>query len=253
LRHAWAASAWAQADLVERFLDLYLPVAHKALEASLLPVFPALEPGGDYWDTAFLRAALRGLQRRSQEGLLKSLVLSAVARTDRRPLSWGAGGPERWPGKRPYSEAGPGEDQQGFYIFDWYLAVAQAALGMPLPMLLFEAGKFRPAASVGSQQEEFSLLARAAEEEEAHTRRSLALAQLLSASACAPGDTVQTAEGQLEPVSPHVLACSLWLLAAEPKSPSASEAWYTSAGEPLTAVAALRAWRSTPQAELIRQ
>jgi hypothetical protein len=247
LRSAWPAPAWAQADLVERFLDLYLPVAQRALEAGLTPVFPLLEPGGDYWDTAFLRAALRGLQRRGHDNLLKALVLSALARTDRRLLSWGAGGPERWPGKRPYSEAGPGEDQQGFYIFDWYLAVAQAALGIPLPLLLFGAGKFTPAAPIAGQREEYNLYARAAAEEEAHTRRSLALAQVLSAPGNASGEVVQTAEGPLDPVSPHVLACNLWLLAARPESPHASEAWYSPAGDPLPAVAALRQWRNTSQ------
>src|SRR5512147_276141 len=91
-RNAWPISAWAQSDLVERFLDIFLPIANAALQAGLIPVFPPLEPGGDYWDTAFLRLALEGLERRGQEELLQELHLSAYAWADERPLEWGAGG-----------------------------------------------------------------------------------------------------------------------------------------------------------------
>lgn len=244
-RSAWPASAWAQSDLVERFLDLYLPTTRRALEAGLTPVFPCLEPGGDYWDTAFLKAALHGLERRGCQEILENLVLSAAARTDKRPLNWGAGGPERWPGRRPYISSGPGEDHQGFYIFDWYLAVARAALGKPLPILLFEAGKYSPAEPARCEQQDCSIYARTAAEEEAHARRAAAIAQALSAAPGNGAESVTTVDGPLEPISPHVLGCSLWLLAAGPGSRYALEAWYSPDGEPLPAAGALRAWNST--------
>lgn len=244
-RLAWPASAWAQADLVERFLDIYLPVTRRITEAGLFPLFPVLEPGGDYWDTAFLRAALQGIQRRGYQDLLQSLVLSATAHTHLKPLSWGAGGPERWPGRRPYSSDGPGEDQQGFYIFDWYLAATRAAIGTPLPILLFGAGKFRFETIGTPQGEDCSIYARAAAEEEEHARRILALAQVLSAPFGVAGNAVQTSCGPLEPVSPHVLGCNMWLLAADPESRYAKEAWYSAEGDPLPAAGALRAWRNS--------
>ena len=45
-RASWPASSWAQQDLVERFVDRYLPLANLAMQAKLAPVFPPLEPGG---------------------------------------------------------------------------------------------------------------------------------------------------------------------------------------------------------------
>ena len=99
----WQATAWAQTDLVERFLDLYLPLADASLRAGLTPIFPPLKPGGDYWDTAFLRAALQSLQRRSQHNLLNQLIIGAYAQAGERTLQWGAGGPERWPNAVPIS------------------------------------------------------------------------------------------------------------------------------------------------------
>ncbi len=49
----WPPYFWVQEDLVNRFLERFIPLANLTLRAGLLPVFPALEPGGGYWDTAF--------------------------------------------------------------------------------------------------------------------------------------------------------------------------------------------------------
>ncbi len=140
LHSVWRATAWAQADLVERFLDLYIPLAHACLNAGLTPIFPPLEPGGDYWDTAFLRGALQSIQRRGQQDLLNQLVIGAFAQAGIRPIQWGAGGPERWPNARPYSTPEGGEDQRGFRIFDWYAAISQAAISSSMPIFLFGMG-----------------------------------------------------------------------------------------------------------------
>ena len=102
MRSLWKTTHWARIDLVERFLDIYLPMAETCLAHGLIPIFPALEPGGDYWDTVFLRASLKGIKRRGHKYLLEKLVIGAIARTGGRPLNWGAGGPERWPETRPY-------------------------------------------------------------------------------------------------------------------------------------------------------
>jgi hypothetical protein len=139
-RSAWPPSGWTKNDLVERFLDRFLPLAEIAWQAGISPILPPLEPGGSYWDTAFLRTALTTLQRRKPELVRGGLALSAYAWTHGRSLNWGAGGPERSPSARPYLTPAGSQDQRGFRIFDWYNAVAQAALGAELPILLLEAG-----------------------------------------------------------------------------------------------------------------
>lgn len=140
MHKVWLASDWAQTDLVERFLDLYLPLAHGCLNACLTPMFPPLKPGGDYWDTAFIRRALQSLQRRGQHNLLEHLVLGAYSYPGEHPIQWGAGGLERWPNARPYFTPQGVEDQRGFRIFDWYSAISQAVLSSPLPIFLFGMG-----------------------------------------------------------------------------------------------------------------
>lgn len=239
-RAAWQAGAWAQAELVERFLDLYLPLAETALSAGLIPVFPPLEPGGDYWDTAFLRAALQGLQRRGHTRLLRSLVLGAYAGVESRPLDWGAGGPERWPGTRPYFTPTGQQDQRGFYIFDWYLTLSQAVLGDPRPVLLFGAGS-RLLARQGAGAEEAG---------EVHMLENLALARLLTGASAventaAPLDLAALfPSGSPEPVPAEVLACNFWLLAAGPESPGNRQAWFQPDGSVLPIVNALTHWNS---------
>jgi hypothetical protein len=222
-RSAWPVSAWAQSDLVERFLDIFLPVASAALQAGLIPVFPPLEPGGDYWDTAFLRAALEGLARRGQDELLDSLHLSAYAWADERPLEWGAGGPERWPGVRPYLPSADQQDQRGFYIFDWYLADAEAALGSPRPILLLGAGR-RLSSSEGSNELEF--------EELEHANVNLNIARRFIQGGISTDASEQ--------VSPLVLACNFWLLAADTNEPLSSQAWFQADGYRLPVVDAFR-------------
>jgi len=232
-QEAWPASAWAQSDLVERFLDIFLPVANQALQAGLAPVFPPLEPGGDYWDTSFLQAALQGIQRRQSRhstgevNLLDALHLSAYAWADGHPLDWGAGGPACWPGVRPYLTPEGQQDQRGFHIFDWYLAHAQAALGAPCPILLLAAGQRLPTSP-------HNLVSEAEELEHAAANRTIAERLATGANLDAPA----------EPISPYVLACNFWLMAAEPGDPHAPQAWFQPDGYTLPVVDAIRQFTS---------
>ncbi len=223
-RASWSASTWAQSDLVERFLDRFLSLAHAVLQAGLIPVFPPLEPGGDYWDTTFLRAALQSMMRRGEAQLLQTLHLSAYAWADEHPLDWGAGGPERWPEAAPYVTPPGQEDQRGFYIFDWYLAQAQAVLGKPCPIFLVAAGSRlkRPAGEADRQVDETS-----------HANTNMAIFRLLTQS--------EGAESAFEPISPHVLACNFWLLAAADEN-HAAQAWYLADGSVLPVVIAMKQW-----------
>lgn len=225
---SWATGSWARRDLVERFLDIYIPLAKELLDAGLTPVFPPLEPGGDYWDTAFLQAALGALQDRGEHALLKSLVLGAYAWAGNRPLNWGAGGPERWPGARPYYTPDGEQDQIGFRIFDWYNTIAQTVLSEPLPILILAGG--------ASLEHE--------ESPDSHAQHNLALAKLLA------GQPSESADGEaLESVPANVLACNFWLLAAEAEHPDAANTWYRASGEALPIVSAMQANFARPESQ----
>jgi len=231
-RSVWSASAWAQEDLVERFLDRFIPLADAALQAGLTPVFPPLEPGGDYWDTAFLHTALKSMQRRQQTRLVENLALSAYAWTGEHTLNWGAGGPERWPGARPYFTPSNEEDQRGFRIFDWYAAISRSAIGQSCPILVFGAGsaldhRVSPGPAINPV---------------IHAQTQLNIARLLA------GETVADAENphaNLDTIPPTVIACNFWLLAAAPASRHISQAWFQPGSQTLPVVGTFRQWVET--------
>ncbi len=231
-RRSWPAYGWAQQGLVERFLDRFLPLADLSLQAGLNPILPPLEPGGSYWDTAFLRSALELLERRKQTHLLDQLTLSAYSWTGGQSLNRGAGGPERWPEARPYRPRTEQQDQRGFRIADWYAAVSKAALGKSCPIVLLGAG----VQDDPFQQPDQPL------SPERHAQVTLAIANLLANQ---PAKDPYDAETELEPLAGEVLSCSFWLLAAGKHSPFQSQAWYpadAAEDEPLPAVECLKAW-----------
>lgn len=135
-QEGWGAESWAQSGLTERFLDSFLPLAEAAVAVGLVPVFPPLEPGGDYWDTTFLRGALDGIKRRASKPLQDRLILSAYAGLGGQDLSWGAGGPQSWPESQPYLTPETSQDQLGFRIAEWYLTLSETILEKKLPILL---------------------------------------------------------------------------------------------------------------------
>ncbi len=229
-RQAWPAAAWSRANLVERFLDIYIPLAEMALRAGLYPIFPPLEPGGDYWDTAFLQAALQSIQRRGRQALLDRLVLGAYAWSSNLPLNWGAGGPERWPAARPYKQSPTVQDQRGFRIFDWYQAIAQGCLGKPAPIVLLRAGS-----RIGDQTHSEAPCV----DVEAHTRTNLALAQLADGINPATQTT-----GLVDALPRQVLACNFWLLSAAPLSSQRGDAWYQPDGSQMPVVEQLKHWQA---------
>jgi hypothetical protein len=234
-RKAWSSQDWAQKDLVERFIDLFIPVAETALQAGLIPVFPPLEPGGDYWDTAFLRTALQALKRRGHRRILQRLILGAYARPGNRLPDYGAGGPERWPGARPYFNPPEEEDQRGFRIFDWYLTLSRAVLGAALPVILLGTGY-----QLGDQCDpELPEI-----EEASHVGRNLALLQLLGSQ-----QVTSITQGAAEPVQEEVIAGIFWLLAAPDDKTYSSAAWFKSDGQAMPVVGAVRQWLSEGQVD----
>jgi hypothetical protein len=220
LRENWNAAAWAKPNLVERFLDIFQPLALVAAQAGLVPVFPPLEPGGDYWDTAFLRTAFDGLLRRNQTQLLERMAISCYAWNNCHPLNWGSGGPERWPTSRPYDTPKGSEDQRGFRIFDWYLAYSEAVFGEQLPVFALAAGALPNEKVLDIPSTESP-----------HTTQNLLISRLIM------GDKVA-----LDPLPSSLMACSFWLLTAASDHPNASAAWYKPDGTTLPAVTTLKQW-----------
>jgi len=220
LRGNWPATNWARSNLVERFLDVFQPLALAAVQSGLVPVFPPLEPGGDYWDTAFLRAAFEGLLRRNQTQLLDQLAISCYAWSNGHPLNWGSGGPEQWPAARPYDTPKGTEDQRGFRIFDWYLALSEVVFGERRPILALAAG-----ALPGEQAYNIPSY------ESPHTSQNLLMARLMMGEKLA-----------LDPVPTELLACNFWLLAADRDHPEAASAWYQADGNNFPVVAAMQQW-----------
>lgn len=147
LRSTWDASEWSRVGLVERFLDRIVPLWSLQIDLGLTPSMPPLEPGGDYWDTAFLEAALKGLARRGQETMLDKLSLCCYAWTFGRALDWGAGGPAAWPESHPYHTPEGSQDQRGLRLPEWYASIGEAACGRALPLLVLGGGAVPPPGS----------------------------------------------------------------------------------------------------------
>ncbi len=208
LQGAWGR-AWGQPDLPARFLDAFTPLAAAADVEGLQPFFPPLAPGGDYWDLAFLRAALQGLRRRNPL-VAERLGLCAYAWAEGKPLDWGRGGPEVWPAAQPYFTPPDSEDHRGFRIFDWYAVEARAALGRVPPIFLL---------GMGSRY--------GCEPDEAVESKNTAIARLFW-------------ENDLPA---EVLGGAFWVLTAPAESPEGRAAWLEPSGKPRGTVAALEALR----------
>jgi len=136
---SWLEAGWHYENLVDHFLDRFIPLANYAVRIGIKPVLPPMQPGGDYWDTAFLELIASGLKRRKLEDVLSQLTLSSYGYTFNKPLSWGRGGPERWSASKPYMTPEGQEDQLGFHNYEWVQACVQRQLGEELPVMILDA------------------------------------------------------------------------------------------------------------------
>ena len=225
LQMSWYSPSWAQIDLVERFLDHFLPLAELAIHEGLKPVFPPLEPGGDYWDLSFLRSALSSIQRRCGDRLIDNLALGAYAFTGQYPINWGSGGPERWLKVRPYFTPPEEQDHLGFRIFDWYLAISEQELERQLPIILLRAGRLPEI----NAEESNPIL-----DNIKHAQINLAIARLVN------GEIEMSTEEELVP--DQLIACNFWVLATQENSSEASQAWFQTGNNQLPVVEAFHQW-----------
>ena len=140
MKHAWPIAGWHYESLVDHFLDRFIPLATQAVRLGLTPVAPPLQPGGDYWDTAFMELFLSGLKRRQVSEILDPLILASYGYTFDKPLDWGRGGPELWSLSKPYQTTEGEQDQLGFHQFEWIHAIGQKATGKILQTIILDAG-----------------------------------------------------------------------------------------------------------------
>ena len=208
LKSSWLDGTWSQGDLVERFLDRYLPFVRIAEQNNLIPIFPALHPGGDYWDLSFLKKMLQLVQQRKSLDFSANLHMAVSAQTFSRPLSWGKGASKRWKTLRPYSKTEVGEeDHLGFNTWQWYSELVKSTLNVTPKLMLFWFG----AASV-----EKNLL-----------DPNLSFDDLLGYT------LVDNAKAGTESALPNeVLACLFWLLSSPEDDPAGKTAWFDENGQP---------------------
>lgn len=215
LRTAWASTEWGKTGLVERFLDLLAPALKAEADGGLQPVFPALRAGGDYWDTAFLEAALAGLNRRKLGEWVKQLVFAVNLWTFNRPVNWGEGGLKRWPEAKPYLTPPGTQDQQGFHLVDWYDPIIADRLGEPHPFICLAGGP-----RLGDQTDKNYLPLD-------ELRHETCIREIMQAQAN-------------QALLPNLQNVNFWLLTAPGDSPFGREAWYHSDGTLLPAVETLK-------------
>lgn len=234
-RRFWQSESWMQSDLVERFLDIFIPIAEVVQQAGVSPVFPPLEPGGDYWDTAFLREALQGIARRDVYQLSTSLILSAYVQPGAKPISWGAGGPERWPNTIPYLKAPEQEDQCGFNIFSWYQSISQAIFDKTLPIILLETNTLSCIQTNDNETDEGG---------KDHDNQCLAIARLLTENFSSINASLLVESGLSDPISEDVLCFNFGPITNVPGTDKKLFAWFYPDGSPLAITDLFRQWRA---------
>lgn len=218
VRTQWPTAEWGQPNLIERLIERLTPVWNAQQAAGLPPAFPALRAGGDYWDTAFLEAALASLQRQGRGELIQQLTFAVNLYTEGKPPNWGAGGLRAWPAARPYASPPNTQDQRGFHLFDWYNEIITARAGQARPLLCLAGGP-----RLG---------------EAAHTSENSAKANAPLVHASAAQEILNLVEANRLPA--NLLNVNFWLLAAGADSPVAREAWYQPDGTQIPAITALK-------------
>jgi len=229
-RTAWGHLGWAQTNLVDKFVDQFLPLAQTAVNLGLTPVFPPLEPGGHYWDTVFLRHALEELQARNAVKLLDNLVIAAYAWTWDKQLNWGTGGPEQWPLTRPYRIPSSSQDQRGFRIFDWYHSITRAVLQKTCPIILLQTGLSSDPVSTKENANMNEL-------------EKIAILNILRLLNDENVYDLSAKEEALQPVPEEILCCNFWLLSANQKDSHANQAWVTEDGHKSIIAQTVIDWR----------
>ncbi len=207
-KSSWLEGTWSQGDLVERFLDRYLPFVRVAEQHGLTPIFPPLQPGGDYWDLSFLKKLLILVQQRKALDFYSNFHMAISAQTFYRPLNWGVGATAKWKSLRPYSKTETGEqDHMGINTWQWYIEQVKSILNISPKIFLFWFG----AASI----------------EKNMLDSELSFEKLLELT----GDGIVGDEPDLE-LPKEVLGCLFWLLSSPADTQLEKTSWFDENGKP---------------------
>ena len=146
MKSSWNPEEWIKPGLVTRFIRKYADYAVICVREKVIPLFPLLEPGGDYWDLAFLRTSVKVIKKEYSESLLSNLVFSGSAALNKHALTWNEGGPAAYPAAVPYAEGQV--DHRGFYLFSWYEDILRKEIGKNVPLLLMNAGMWESSSGI---------------------------------------------------------------------------------------------------------
>jgi hypothetical protein len=215
MRESWHPGAFEQAQLPERFVDCWLPLAKAQIESGLRPVLPPLQQGGTYWDTSFLSAVLRKLISEGAQTVIDQLVLGVYSYAFANPPDWGRGGSNSWPASQPYLTPPGSQDQCGFWSFDWYAEVLMEVLGEIPPMIMLAGGARRSEIETSSGNRMGTAW---------HTTCNASIARAMHA-------------GHLPD---YLLNVNFWLLASPAEGSHVEDAWYPPAGDPAPATDELK-------------
>jgi len=208
VKSSWVEGTWSQGDLVERFLDRYMPFVRVAEQNGLTPVFPPLQPGGDYWDLSFLKKVLQLVQQRHSLDFTSNLHMAVSAQTFSRPITWGKGATAAWKSPRPYSKPEIGEqDHLGFNTWDWYRELIKSTLNITPKMFLFWFGTATIEKNQLDANLSFEKLVELASGENSKSKPEVTL----------PED---------------ILGCMLWLLSSSDTDSLGKTAWFDEKGNP---------------------
>jgi hypothetical protein len=219
---------WAHFDpngLPERFMD-YLLLCLDTLNSvpGIIPVFTPLSPGGNYWDTDFLKACFEIINLRDKQYLYEKMAVGIHNYAINHSLDWGGGGLAAWPCAAQHPTPPGCQDHIGFHLFEWYDEIVRARVGYTLPMICGENGM-----RLGDHDDpSFPAI-----DEMLHAQRSVEMSQLLM-------------ENQ---VPDYVFNNAFWLVCADDASPFSGHRWYKPSGEPAVpqSVAAMKALPKHPR------
>ena len=143
IRTSWKSGDFDQKNLVERFVDCWIPIAQLQLACGLPAILPPLYQGGTYWDTSFLSTVLKTIIDRQHHEILDNLILGIYSLAGAHAADWGRGGNKAWPASQPYRTPPGSQDQTGFWSFNWYAEVMENIIGETRPMLMLAGGARR--------------------------------------------------------------------------------------------------------------
>lgn len=211
MKFAWINDTWSQGDLVERFLDRYLPFVRIAEQNGLIPIFPPLQPGGDYWDLSFLKKVLTLVKQRRSLDFVSNLHIAVSSQTFNHPLSWGAGGKRNWKVPRPYSKTDLGEeDHIGFNTWQWYADLVHNTLEIDPKIFLFYYGSSDIRTSILDPKVSF---------------------EELIDFALSPSEEAGRAADQKN----NILGCLFWILSSSEENQDGTTAFFDLNGQPKNA------------------